>query len=87
MYSYRFPARGLSVIPDNLRMRLDEVVQVCTLLCEIAQLNSECLETSVTKNVHYDPIWEEDINENLYLTCWEYEFDDGRKIRYCFRQR
>lgn len=77
MYSYRFPARGLSLIPETYRIGLEEVIQTCALLCEIAQLNSEYLESSVMKNVQYDPLWEEDVDETIYKSCFEYKFDDG----------
>ncbi len=77
MYSYRFPARGLLVIPENFRIGLDEVIRSCTLLVEIAQLNSECLESSVMKNVRYDPSWQDDVDEEMYKVCFEYKFDDG----------
>jgi hypothetical protein len=79
MYSYHFPAKGLSVIPEKYRIEIDEVIQACTLLSEIAQLNSEFLESSLSKNARYDPLWEEDVDEDIFKACFEYKFNDGGK--------
>ena len=47
IFSYKFPANGLTEHHRNL----DDTVDLCKLLCEIAQLQSKILENSITKNV------------------------------------
>ncbi len=47
LFSYKFPARGLT----NSFTSLQECVKTCKLLCEIAQFQSKVLENSITKHV------------------------------------
>lgn len=47
IFSYKFPASGLS----DHHLTLEDTIDVCKLLCEIAQLQSKILENSITKNV------------------------------------
>lgn len=47
IYSYKFPANGLT---EHL-VKFDQVVTNCRLLCELAQLQSAILESSITKHV------------------------------------
>jgi hypothetical protein len=49
LFSYRFPARGIA--QSTMDGQFQRVVKLCSLLSENAQLNSECLEDSIKKNV------------------------------------
>lgn len=46
IFSYKFPANGLT----EHHLTLEDTINVCKLLCEIAQLQSKVLENSITKN-------------------------------------
>jgi hypothetical protein len=46
MFSYRFPAQGLRGSFASIAPELEEVTTVCQFLAELAQLHSECLESS-----------------------------------------
>ena len=45
LISYKAPSSGDSAVIDEI-----DIIWLCTLLSEIAQYNSEILETSITKN-------------------------------------
>ena len=47
IFSYKFPANGLT----EHHLQLEETIDVCKFLCEIAQLQSKVLENSINKNV------------------------------------
>ncbi len=48
LFSYRFPATGLSLFGENL-VDLDAAIDVARLLTELAQLNLACLEGEVRR--------------------------------------
>ncbi len=74
MFSNKFPALGFarSDGADNF----DRVVELCSLLAENAELNSECLEASFRKNVtrNYG------INPEIVKLCFLYESDMGEHL-------
>lgn len=76
MYSYRFPANGLSSTSEDFPIVVNEIIDFCALLCEFAQLNSDLLEASVNKNVkgNYNS------DDQIYYSCFEYRFDDGKNV-------
>lgn len=47
IYSYKFPANGLT----GHLLDFDKLVKTCRLLCEIAQLQSAVLEAAITKHI------------------------------------
>jgi len=47
IFSYKFPANGLT----EHHLNIGETIDTCKLLCEIAQLQSKVLENSVSRNV------------------------------------
>lgn len=49
LISYRAPASGDSNLSDGY-----DIIEICTILAEVAQFNSELLEASVTKNALND---------------------------------
>lgn len=48
LFSYRFPASG--IVSECREMDIAEVKELCSILCEIAQLTSEQIENYYTKN-------------------------------------
>ena len=46
IFSYKFPAEGLR----GMNLNFEKVVEVCSLLAEIAQLQSAILESAITKH-------------------------------------
>jgi len=71
MFSYKFPALGFS--GSGNANQFDRVVELCSLLAENAELNSECLEASFRKNVK----GEYSINPEIVKLCFLYESDAG----------
>ncbi|MDO6755969.1 hypothetical protein Q4598_06990 [Phaeobacter inhibens] len=49
LFSYRFPATGLSVFKDDLIM-VEEAIETARFLAELAQFNLSCLEAAVRKH-------------------------------------
>jgi hypothetical protein len=49
LFSYRFPATGLTIFGDSL-MSVGEATGIARLLTELAQINLACLEGRVTKH-------------------------------------
>jgi hypothetical protein len=49
LFSYRFPAQGIA--RSTMNGQFKRVADLCSLLSENAQLNSECLEASIKRNV------------------------------------
>lgn len=56
LFSYSFPASGLEWQP--LVYNYDDILDLCQVLCELAQLNSEKLEECIDKN------YLDDVNKN-----------------------
>jgi hypothetical protein len=50
LFSYKFPALGIQSLTQPLS-GFDEVVRFCAVVCEVAQMHSECLEASINKHV------------------------------------
>jgi hypothetical protein len=71
MFSYNFPAQGI-LRPEN-GDNFEKVVDLCSLLAENAELNSECLEASFRKNVsgRYE------FNPDIVKLCFLYESEAG----------
>jgi hypothetical protein len=49
LLSYSFPASGPQAIPGSL-LRIDDTYDVLRLVCELAEVNSECLEAAWKKH-------------------------------------
>jgi hypothetical protein len=71
MFSYRFPAQGIS--RSDTGDNFERVVDLCSLLAENAELNSECLDASFQKNV----AGKYEINPEIVKLCFLYESDAG----------
>ncbi|WP_294589947.1 hypothetical protein [uncultured Bacteroides sp.] len=86
IFSYKFPANGLT---DHL-INFEDVVIVCRLLCEIAQLQSAILEAAITKHVtqQYEIDEMEVIRTYLYGEK-NFQFidsEDGYRLNYIQRK-
>ena len=87
IFSYKIPANGLTKHHLSLARTLD----ICTLLCEIAQLQSVILEQSITKHVKqgFDLDW------NILSVGCEYggknfkfiDSEDGYRLGYITRKQ
>lgn len=73
LISYKAPASGDS----NLGREYD-VIEVATLLAEVAQFNSELLEASVRKNTSRDhhKVIEQDVHDVCHINIGEFSFSD-----------
>lgn len=78
LFSYKFPANGIdSVKEQGYNFEYDETIEICKLLCEIAQLNSEQIEKYIIKHC-FDDIGEWKKLDYEYIKhCFCYEFDEG----------
>ena len=70
IFSYRFPSEGLSVLDEKLNLKLEDTLNYCGLLCELAQLNREILEYSFQKNTDGK---EYSIIEEVFWEIMQYE--------------
>lgn len=50
LFSYKFPSTGIDCVTNKSMIGLNDTLNYCGLLCELAQLNSEFLEASFNKN-------------------------------------
>jgi hypothetical protein len=88
MFSYKFPATGTA--RAQTEKNFDAVVDLCSLLAENAQLNSECLEASINRNV----VGNYSFNPEVAEKCFLYETpskrfvdeDDAYRIAYIARR-
>ena len=71
MFSYRFPAQGVRRL--DMGGAYERVVNLCSLLAENAELNSECLDASFAK--HVTGTYE--MNPEIVKLCFLYESDAG----------
>lgn len=86
IFSYKFPANGLT----GHLINFEDVVIVCRLLCEIAQLQSAILEAAITKHVtqQYEIDEMEIIRTYLYGEK-NFQFidsEDGYRLNYIQRK-
>jgi hypothetical protein len=50
LFSYKFPANGLGNLPTGVSVEVEETIDLCRLLVDIAQFNSVRLDQSFEKN-------------------------------------
>jgi hypothetical protein len=67
LFSYRFPANGISDITSRSQeIDLEETIRTCRLISELAQFNSEIFQRSCEKNINEDiEISSYDLNEGF----------------------
>ena len=76
LFSYKFPALGLGVLKKSEKYEIDYIINVCSLICEIAQFNSELMQASITKYADGDI----ELKESDLKCCFEYDIDGFRDI-------
>jgi len=77
LFSYRFPLNGLRSLPPEVSISLDETIDICVILVELAQFNSEVMEQAYEKNCADKTFgYVEDVLEK----CIRYETDDNSFI-------
>jgi hypothetical protein len=90
LFSYKFPALGLRALNRYEYYEIETIIKICSLLCELAQLHSELMQDSISRNVKGDFELEEadlklcfeyDINGNKYI-----DQDDWYRINYMTRK-
>lgn len=75
LFSYKFPAQGLSaVLGDEYGFEYDKTIGICTLLCEIAQLNSKQIEKYVVKHCFHNIDEWKTLDYEYIKHCFCYEF-------------
>lgn len=87
IFSYKFPANGLT----EHHLKLDDTIEICKLLCEIAQLQSKVLENSINKNVRT----EFSLDWNILSIGYKYgeknfkfiDREDGYRLDYITRKQ
>lgn len=50
LFSYKFPTTGLKQLPEEVSAQIEDVIELCRLLVEVAEFQSERLDQSFTKN-------------------------------------
>lgn len=73
LFSYKFPANGLRSVSESGSDGIDKAIEVCSVIGEIAQINSECLHSSLGKNVHE----EIGVDMEILKKCFLYETNNG----------
>ena len=87
IFSYKFPANGLT----EHHLSLDKTIEVCTLLCEIAQFQSKILENAIDKHVKSDF----QLDWNILGVGYKYgdanfkfiDKEDGYRLDYIYRKQ
>lgn len=90
LFSYKFPALGLNALNKSKDYEIDTIIEISTLICEVAQLHSELMQASITKNAN-DNI---ELEEADLKCCFEYDVsghtyidqDDWYRINYMTRK-
>lgn len=87
IFSYKFPANGLT----EHHLSLGDTINICKLLCEVAQFQSKILEKSVTKHVKGEFI----LNQKILSFGYKYgkdnfqfiDHEDGYRLDYIKRRQ
>ncbi|WP_252234104.1 hypothetical protein [Clostridium sp. ZS1] len=75
LFSYKFPARGINLISQP---EIDNVINVCGILVEIAQYASKCIENYIETYCLEDiKEWKgEKFDPNYITACFKYNLDE-----------
>lgn len=74
LFSYAFPASGLSSSSQSTPPEINDLIDVCQAVAELAQLNSECIQSAFRK---VEPV-QLDKDSPTMRKLYEYEHRDGR---------
>lgn len=85
LFSYKMPTSGISSLPKEVSVSIEEIITLCTLLAELAQFQSECLERSLNKNCSSQEYGYSDsaLEKVIWYTTEDYAFvddDDAYRI-------
>lgn len=87
IFSYKFPASGLT----EHHLALEDTIDLCKLLCEIAQLQSKILEKSIDRNIKEEFSLDRNILSVGYLygdTNFKFiDQEDGYRLSYIIRKQ
>lgn len=77
LFSYRFPANGISTITNQSTViEYKDILKVCRLLSEVAQFNSEIFQVSMEKNIEESiEIVTSDLNDGYLYKGYMKSFD------------
>lgn len=88
MFSYKFPSSGLSVIRNY---DVNEIIEICSIMCELAQLSSEQIQKYVSKKCMYNyEEWAEpevDLMEAGFMYNDIIDPEDAFRVRYLSRKQ
>lgn len=93
LYSYKFPATGLHLISKQEKIiELGEVIELATLISELAQFNSEKLQYSIYKNYKEQKF---EVDKDFLMQEIKYNFgeeklvdaDDRYRLDYILRKQ
>jgi hypothetical protein len=73
LFSYKFPANGLRSVSKSGSKEVQDAIELCSVIGEIAQLNSECMHSSLEKLVHE----EVSVDMEILKKCFLYETNEG----------
>ncbi|MDF2800678.1 MAG: hypothetical protein K0S61_581 [Anaerocolumna sp.] len=76
LFSYKFPATGINIVP-NEDFTYEKTVSLCSVLCELAQLNSKQIEKYIIKNCLQNIDEWKELDKEYMRTCFCYAQDDG----------
>lgn len=87
IFSYRYPANGMKDFPT---LELDKVIDVCSLLCEVAQIQSAVIEHKISKiNTGSFKLHIEDMNHAFMYgegNLQVFDDEDFNRIKYIERK-
>lgn len=96
LFSYKFPASGTGVM-DYDNYSYDKTVDICRILCEIAQLNSQQIENYIRKNCLHNLDEFKGLDMEYLNRCFRYnvnntnteiiDHDDWYRIDYIRRKQ
>lgn len=78
-FSYRFPSSGIGIF-NNYDLSFDKTLEICKILCEIAELNSLNLQDYIFKNCIDEMSDVEQLDEKYIKECFCYVIDDDEKV-------
>lgn len=76
LFSYKFPAFGIDALKNSEKYKIDYIINVCSLICEVAQLNSELMQASISKNSNGSI----ELSESDLECCFVYDVDGDKYI-------
>ncbi|WP_151040686.1 hypothetical protein [Bacillus safensis] len=88
LFSYKFPSTGLDIVYEY---DLDDIIEICTTVCELAQLTSEKIQNyTINKCMdNYDDWSRVDLNYLKYTYSYDgiIDSEDWRRIDYIKRKQ